>query len=109
MKKYITWKEKKINDNLYQHPNTDDMVNKNTNWEIKFFETPYKIADGRYVSYIEHAWTIPQARLDQYRTFDPAFEFTIIDEATANSLLSQLGDVTVSNFVFTDNRPVLPN
>jgi hypothetical protein len=107
MLKYITWRAKKINANLIEHPNTNDRVNLETAWAITFTETPYQIADGRYISFLEHAWNITQAQLDHWRTLDPAFEFTIIDETTTNTLLSELWDVTVTNFIFTDNRPVL--
>jgi len=105
MKKYITWKPKKVNSNLIEHPNTNDRVNKETKWAIIFTETPYQIADGRYISFLEHDWNIVQAQLDNWKVLDPAFEFTIIDEVEANLLLSELWDVSVTDFIFSDNRP----
>jgi hypothetical protein len=106
MKKYITWKPKKINDYLYEHPNTNDRVQTETSWAIIFTETSFQIDDGRYISLVEHADDMPQSEIDHWRELDTAYEFTIIDETTANTLISELWDVTVSNFIFTDNRPV---
>lgn len=106
MQKIITWKAKKINDYLYEHPNTNDRVQTETSWAITFTETNFQIADGRYISLVQHADNMSQESIDYWRELDPAYEFTIIDEATANSLLAELWDVTISNFIFTDNRPV---
>jgi len=113
MKKYVTWKPKKINDNLYEHPNTNDRVNSETNWAITFTETSYQIADLRYISFLEHSWEIPQAQLDNWKILDPAFEFTIIDETEANELLLEfwLDEneeplISVTDFIFADIRPM---
>jgi len=55
---------------------------------------------------VEYPDETTQARIDELITAYAPFEFTFIEEAEANTLLSELGDVTVSNFIFTDNRPV---
>jgi len=107
IQKYVTWKPKQVNSNLYEHPCTNDRVNKETNWQIIFTETRFQLADWRYVSFLEHDWNIVQEQLDNWKVLDPAFEFTIITEEEANILLNELGDITVSNFEFIDNRPVL--
>jgi hypothetical protein len=105
MKKYITWKRKKVNENCYKDPNTDNRTNEETTWQATFTETTYKINDGRFISFVEYSDDCLEDDVETFRNLDPDFEFTFIDENTANTLLSELGDVTVSNFEFTDNRP----
>jgi len=105
MKQYITWKRKKINDFRYEDPNTNDRVNVETGWITTFFETPYQITDGRFISYVEYPDITSVEEVEYFRNLDPDFSFTFIDELEANTLLSELWDVTVSDFVFTDNRP----
>ena len=105
MLNYITWKSVEITPNYFIHPNTDSLFNDVTT-DSTFFETGYKIADGRYVSYVEYPDTTTQATIDNLIATYNQFEFVIIDETTANTLLSELWDVTVANYVFTDNRPV---
>ena len=104
IKKYITRKRVKVSEYKYIDPNTDGQFGSVTS-NATFIETPYKIADGRFISIVEYPDTTPQATIDWLIASYAPFEFTFIDEATANILLSELWDVTVSNFVFTDNRP----
>ena len=105
MKRYVTWKEKKINDNLYIHPNTNGRVEEETWWKTIFIETDYKHSDGRFMSVVEYPNTTTPEEVEAFRLLDPAFEFTFITEAEANTFLASLWEVSVSNFEFTDNRP----
>lgn len=107
MKQYITWEAKKKNDNCFEHPNTNNIVEIETNWQTIFTETPYKIADGRYISFVEYPNDTDEPTKLKYLNLEPEFKFKFIDETEANLLLSELGDVTVSNFIFEDNRPNL--
>jgi hypothetical protein len=106
IQRYVTWKRKMVDTCCYKDPNTDDRVFSETNWGTTFIETPYQIADWRFISLVEYPDTCTQQEIDYFKTLDPAFEFTFIDETTANTLLSELWDVTVTNWVFSDNRPV---
>ncbi len=111
-KKYVTWKAKKVNDNCYQHPNTDWRANNESNWDIIFTESPYQAIDGRYMSFVEHDWALPQARLDQLMWVEPAFEFTSVTEESINADLLEAywmtwehQAVSYSNFEPNDLRP----
>ncbi len=116
MKKYITWKSKKINDNYFTHPNTSNRASNESNWDIIFTETSYKSIDWRYMSFVEHDGALPQARLDSLMIMDADFEFTSVTEESMNADLLEAywttewpwlvqPMVSVSNFVFTDLRP----
>ena len=107
MKIYVTWKRKKINDNCYQDPNTNNRTELETNWQAVLTETPYKISDGRFISFVEYSNDCTAESIEYFKNLDPAFEFTFIDENQTNVLLSELWDITVNNFVFTNNNPVL--
>ena len=105
MQRYITWTRKKVNDNLYADPNTNDRVNIETNWQTTFYETPYQINDWRFISYVDYPDTTTEEEITYYLWLEPEFNFTLITEEEANTLLSELWDVSVSNFEFKDNRP----
>ena len=105
MKRLITWKRVQATPNYFIDPNTNNQFNDTTEWAT-FTETPYKIADGRFISMVEYPDATTQARIDELIASYSAFEFTFIDETTANALLAELWDVSVSNFIFTDNRPI---
>ena len=104
MKRYLTYKRKKINDNLYEDPNTNNRVSNETCPWTTFTETCYQVADGRFIAIIEYADTTTDEEVEAFRILDTAFDFTFLDETEANAFLSELWDVTVSNHVFTDNR-----
>jgi len=106
MKRYITYKRKRINDNLFQDPNTNNRVEIETGWMTKFFETSYQHADWRFLAHVEYPDEATVEQVEYFRLLDPAFEFTFITEQEANTLLQQTynWDVTVTDFVFTDNR-----
>jgi len=114
MKKYTTYKRKKINDNFYADPNTNNGVEVQTGGKIIFHETPYEL-NGVFLSWIEFdGRSINPMELEYFRTLDPDFDFTIIDEATANIFLqglwfdeNGLQYVSVNNFEFLDNIPVM--
>jgi len=113
VKKYVTWKAKKINDSYYQHPNTDGRANSESNGDINFIETPYESIDGTYISIAEHEWNLPQARLNALMIKDPDFQFVSVTEEEVNVILLEAywldwesnPYVSVSNHEFTDNRP----
>lgn len=102
---YITWNEIVVNPNKKIHPNTEDYYV--TNWEWVFNETKYTDWNGLYIWLLDNP-TIPTL----------SFNFQIVEktEAEVNALLLQWywvdwesnPYVTVSNYVFTDNRPQLP-
>lgn len=117
VKKYVTWKAKKVNDNCYQHPNTDGRASSESNWDINFIETPYKSAEWVYIGIAEHDWALPQARLDALMIVDPDFQFYSATEEEVNTLLLdtygyvewewiQPPMVSYSNHVVTDLRPI---
>lgn len=85
-------------------PNTDWAFENATEGAI-FTETPYQIADGRFISVVEYPDETTQSTIDWLILAYSVFEFTFIDETEANLLLSELWDVTVTNFIFKDNRP----
>lgn len=107
MKRYLTYKRKKINNNYYQDPNTNWLFQEATEWAV-FYETPYQLSNKVFVAWVEYPDTTTQAQIDWLISTYNQFEFTFIDEATANTLLSELtddtGSVTVTDFIFTDKR-----
>ena len=107
IKKYITWNRKKINDNRYTDPNTDNLF-ENSTTAGTFHETPYQIADWRFISWIEYPELTTEERINELITAHSDFNFTFITEAEANTFLESLADdtgwVTVSNFIFSDTR-----
>lgn len=106
MKHYVTYTRKNINDNFFSDPNTDWAVEKQTQGLITFNETPYEI-NGVFISLIEYdTSSINLQELEYFRTLDPDFNFTIVEEDEVNKLLSTLWDVSVKDFIFTDNRPI---
>ena len=106
MKKYITWNRKKVNDNYYQDPNTNDRASLESGWVVTFTETPYQL-NWTFISVVEYPDNTPQEQLDYFMSIDPDFNFTILTEEEANALLQTAynWEVSVNNFVFTDNRP----
>ena len=106
MKRYITYKRKQINLNCFQDPNTNNRVEIETNWVTKFTETAYQHTDWRVLSYVEYPDETTAEQVEYFRLLDPAFEFTFITESQAIDLLNETygWEVTVSNFIFTDNR-----
>lgn len=106
MQNYITWIWKPVEWGI-EHPNTHDQ-DKTVSWdEVNFTETPYFFSDGRNLAYITYNENITSYQdLVDFAAVEPAFELTIIDEIEANLLLSELWDVSVTDFVFEDNRPV---
>ena len=106
IQKLITWKRVKVNENRFVDPNTDWAFEKATEWAT-FTETPYQIADWRFISFVEYPDTTTQEQINTLINEYSAFEFTFIDEATVNQLLSELWDVSVNNFIFTDNRDIM--
>ncbi len=105
MKRYITYTRKKINDNFYSDPNTNGRVEEETNWVTKFYETPYEV-NWVFLAYVSYPSETEQSEVEYFKNLDPEFNFTFITEEEANTLLSELWDVSVSNFDFTDNRPL---
>jgi len=111
-KQIVTWKRKKANDNCYQDPNTNDRVNIETDWVATFTETSFCISDWRFISLVEYPDDCTQESIDYFQKLDKAFEFTFVTESEANTLLAELWPwmwipyVSVSDFIFTDNRPI---
>jgi len=106
MKRLITYKRKKINDFLYEDPNTNHRVTMETSWQTIFTETPYNLADWRFICIVEYWDDETEENINYFMNLDTAFEFTFIEEDEANVLLSELWDIVVNDFVFTDNRPI---
>ena len=103
MLKYITFTRKKINDNYYQDPNTNSIVENATGWITKFTETPYEV-DWKFIWYVEFPTDTPDEQIEYFRSLDPDFNFTFITEEEANTELAKLWEVSVKEFVFTDKR-----
>ena len=114
MKTYVTYKRKKVSENFYADPNTNNAVFEQTGWQITFHETPYEV-NGVFVASIEYdGRSVNPTELEYFRTLDPAFEFTILEETEVNTILenfwfdeSWVQYVSVDNFEFTDNRPTI--
>lgn len=105
MKQYITWLWIPVEWGI-EHPNTHDQDKKDTWWEIEFTQTPYQFSDGRNLAIITYDdGIVTYEDLVAYWQIKPEFELHIITEEEANTLLSELWDITVSNFEFIDNRP----
>ena len=108
MLRYITYKRKKVNDNYYQDPNSENRVEIETNWKTIFNETPYQLEDWRFIATVEYRDSETQENIDYFLDLDPAFEFTFITEWEVNELLKELSDetwtVTVKDFIFEDTR-----
>ena len=105
MKRYITNTRKKINDNYYQDPNTNGIVEDATSWVTVFTETKYEL-NWVFLWIVEYPDDSSDELVEYFRVFDEAFSFTFITEEKANEMLSEIWDISVSDFVFTDNRPV---
>ena len=106
MKRLITWNRVQVSTYNLIDPNTNNQFNEVTEGAI-FHETNLQLADGRFVSLVEYPDATTQERLDELIAAYAPFHFTFIEEAEANTLLAELWDVTVANFEFTDNRPLL--
>jgi len=105
MQRYITYKRVKENEFKYNDPNTDWKFEEATNDSV-FNESPYLLVDGRFVCDVIYPDNTTQEQIDWLIIANSSFEFTFITEEEANSLLSELWDVTVNNFIFTDNREI---
>ena len=103
MRRYITYKRVKASDNFYLDPNTNWQFEQATE-NSKFYETPYQY-NWTFLAYVEYPDATTQERIDTLMQSYTSFNFTFITEAGANVFLSQIWDITVANFVFTDNRP----
>ena len=95
-KKYVTWENITVNPNRKIHINTDNFWE--YNWEWIFKETWFTDWNWLYIWMLDNE-TIPTT----------PFDFKIIEktEEEINILLNTWywWDVTVNDFVFTDNRP----
>ena len=109
-KRYITYTRKKINDNCYLDPNSNDAVSLATNWKTIFNETPYLLEDWRFIATVEYRDIETEENINYFLHLDEAFEFTFITEEVANELLKEFWEnenwylVSVKDFIFTDNR-----
>ena len=105
MKQYITYTRVRANDNLYLDPNTNDSF-ENATKDSKFNETPYG-KDWVFLASVEYPDTTTQEEIDGLILAYKEFEFTFISEEQANLLLKWIDElISVSNFKFTDNRPL---
>lgn len=107
MKQYVTWKLVPVEWGM-KHPITHDWDKEYTNNRVDFFETPYSFSDGRNLAIITYDEnTITQEELDSYKLIEPLFELTIISESDINTLFLNEYEwlVSVTDFVFLDNRP----
>ena len=103
--KYITYSRVKANDNFYLDPNTNNSFENATN-NSKFNETPYEV-DGVFLATVEYPDTTTQEEIDGLLLAYKDFGFAFISEEEANEHLSKIWDVSVEDFIFTDNRPVM--
>ena len=93
--KYITWKQITVNENKIIHPNTENFWE--YNWDCIFQETWFTDWNWTYIWILESE-TIPSTPFD--------FNITEKTETEINTLLNTWynWDVTVDNYIFTDNR-----
>ena len=101
MKKYITYTRVRASDNFYLDPNTNNQFEQATE-NSTFYETPYQY-NWTFLAYVEYPDDTTQARIDELLQAYSSFNFTFITEEEASTFLAQIWDITVSNFVFTDN------
>lgn len=104
MRKYITYKRVQASPVLFLDPNTNGNFQSATNGST-FYETPY-IVDWIFLASVEYPNETTQEQIDTLIAWYSAFEFTFITEIEANTLLATLWEVSVENFIFTDERPV---
>jgi len=103
MIKYITYTRKKISDNYYQDPNTNNIVEEATSWITKFTETAFDF-NWVFLAYVEFPNDTTDEQIEYFRTLDTDFNFTFITEEEANIHLSKIWDISVDNFNFDDKR-----
>lgn len=98
-----------------EHPNTHDQDDTETSNKVDFFQTPYCHTDGRNIAIITYDDALTsQENLITYSNIKAGFGLDCVTEAEVNTILSTTywldGEsnpfVSVSNFVFTDNRPI---
>lgn len=102
MRRYITYKRVKVNDNFYSDPNTNDSFENATEGST-FFESPYEF-EGIFLASVEYPDSTIQWQIDWLLNAYSDFNFTFITEEEANMHLSKIWDIKVKDFVFTDNR-----
>lgn len=105
MQRYITYTRKKESDNFYSDPNTNNRVAIETAGYTTFYETCYEY-NGTFLAYVEYGDSFTDEQVAYFQNLDPAYNFTFLTEEEANTFLSNLWDVSVKDFIFTDNRPL---
>lgn len=105
MKQYITWIWKIVNWGI-EHPNTHDQDKAQTDWKIDFVQYWFEVNNVN-LAVIEYDESIVSWEdLIAYANIEPLFNLTIITEEEVNTFLANIWDITVKDFVFTDNRPL---
>ena len=111
MKQYITWINHKKNTNNFQHPNTNWFAD-SIDSDFIFHETQYTWPKNpvlqEYVWTLEYPDTKTNWEIAQYKSWLSKFQLKDKTEVEINALLNTryAWDVTVTDFVFTDNRPM---
>ena len=103
MKRYITYKRKEVNWHFLD-PNTNNAFEKATINSI-FQETPYQNA-GVFLGVIEYPESTTQEIIDDMLQKYSEFNFSFIAENEANLFLQTIWEITVKDYIFTDNRPL---
>lgn len=104
IKRYITFFRKKENENFYSDPNTNWKFDRLT-VDSKFYETPYEV-NWTFLAYVEYPDNTLLSTIDNFIVENSEYNFTFLTEEEANEFLSNLWDVSVKDFIFTDNRPL---
>ena len=108
MKQYVSWKLKPVEWG-FEHPITHDRDKEVTGGKIDFLETQYMNGDNVNIWIIEYDETIvTQEDLILFASAEPLFKLTILTELEVIDFLSvpYNWEVTVQDFIFTDNREV---
>jgi len=103
MKNYILWDRIKVSENRYIDINTDWAFD-NVTTDSTFTETPYNVW-LRFLWVVEYPADTTQEVIDTLVAEHSEFNCVFITEAEANTFLAEIWDITVSDYIFTDNRP----
>jgi len=110
MKTYCTWINNEKNSKCFTHPNTDWFAN-SIDERFTFQETQYSWAKNpaltEYIWILEYPDDMPNQDIAKYKNDLKNYKIKDKTEKHINDLLLEWynWEVTVLDFIFTDNRP----
>lgn len=110
MKNYVFYTNFMRDAFTFETPNTEDRVFKTWRWKITFQETIYwpveNQDDMRMIGIVEYDESIIDEEVLQafYRQMSMFVMMPVTEEKINNFLQKYYPEVSVSNFIFTDNR-----